>query len=129
MTYFMGLDLGTSAIKCILVDEAGTVIGSHSVEYPLQQPHPGWAEQHPEDWWNATIAGIQGLLANTGISGDAVAGVGFSGQMHGSVFLDQGSRSSGLRCYGATSAPRSNAPTSRQPSAKPSSAASLAIGR
>ncbi|WP_310222471.1 xylulokinase [Paenibacillus qinlingensis] len=89
MTYFMGLDLGTSAIKCILVDEAGTVIGSHSVEYPLYQPHPGWAEQQPEDWWQATIAGIQGLLATTGVEASSVAGVGFSGQMHGSVFLDE----------------------------------------
>ncbi|MGO4273822.1 FGGY family carbohydrate kinase, partial [Paenibacillus sp. TAF58] len=51
MSYFMGIDLGTSAVKCILVDDSGQVIGSHSIEYPLQQPHPGWAEQHPEDWW------------------------------------------------------------------------------
>ncbi|WNR47109.1 xylulokinase [Paenibacillus roseipurpureus] len=85
----MGLDLGTSAIKCILVDEKGTVIGSHSVEYPLSQPQPGWAEQQPEDWWNATVAGIRGLLTSTGVTGAEVGGIGFSGQMHGSVFLDE----------------------------------------
>ncbi|MDU0204134.1 MULTISPECIES: xylulokinase [Paenibacillus] len=89
MSYFMGLDLGTSAVKCILVDNSGNVIGSHSVEYPLQQPHPGWAEQHPEDWWNATVEGIRALLTKTNIPGSDVAGIGFSGQMHGSVFLDE----------------------------------------
>ena len=88
MSYFLGLDLGTSAVKCILVDEQGAVIGSHSVEYPLDQPHPGWAEQHPADWWQGTVAGIRALLATTGIGGAAVAGIGLSGQMHGSVFLD-----------------------------------------
>ena len=85
----MGLDLGTSAIKCILVDENGYVIGSHSVEYPLYQPQPGWAQQQPEDWWNATVAGIRGLLASSGVTGADIAGIGFSGQMHGSVFLDE----------------------------------------
>jgi xylulokinase len=89
LRYFLGIDLGTSAVKCILVDDKGTVTGSHSVEYPLLQPHPGWAEQNPEDWWQGSIKGIQGLLAKTGVSGDEVVGIGFSGQMHGSVFLDE----------------------------------------
>ncbi|CAG7625069.1 Xylulose kinase [Paenibacillus solanacearum] len=88
MTYFLGIDLGTSAVKCLLVDEAGTVRTSHSVEYPLLQPQPGWAEQHPEDWWNGTADCIRALLAKAGVSGEEVAGVGLSGQMHGSVFLD-----------------------------------------
>jgi xylulokinase len=88
MGYFMGLDLGTSAVKCILVDEKGQVTSSHSEEYPLLQPHPGWAEQNPEDWWNATLVGIRQLLAKSGVKGEEVAGIGFSGQMHGSVFLD-----------------------------------------
>lgn len=83
MSYFMGLDLGTSAVKCILVDDTGNVIGSHSVEYPLQQPHPGWAEQHPEDWWNATIQGIRALLTKTNIAGSDVAGIGFSARCTG----------------------------------------------
>ncbi|MCD1259068.1 xylulokinase [Paenibacillus athensensis] len=88
MSYFLGLDLGTSAVKCILVDERGAVAGSHSVEYPLDQPHPGWAEQHPEDWWQGTVQGIRELLDHTGTSGVDIIGIGFSGQMHGSVFLD-----------------------------------------
>ena len=89
MNYFLGIDLGTSAVKCILVAEDGSVAGSHSEEYPLLQPHPGWAEQHPEDWWNQSAACIRGLLAKTGIPAAQVAGVGLSGQMHGSVFLDE----------------------------------------
>ncbi|CAG7650786.1 xylulokinase [Paenibacillus allorhizosphaerae] len=88
MAYFLGIDLGTSAVKCILVDEAGSVKAGHSVEYPLLQPEPGWAEQHPEDWWNGTADCIRALLAQSGVNGEEVAGIGLSGQMHGSVFLD-----------------------------------------
>ncbi|PZE20963.1 xylulokinase [Paenibacillus xerothermodurans] len=88
MSYFLGIDLGTSAVKCVLVDSAGTVKASHSVEYPLLQPEPGWAEQHPEDWWRSTAAAIRALLAKASVSGGEVVGVGLSGQMHGSVFLD-----------------------------------------
>ncbi|MDF2962898.1 MAG: xylulokinase [Paenibacillus sp.] len=90
LTYFLGIDLGTSAVKCILVDDQGGVKGSHSVEYPLLQPQPGWAEQNPEDWWEGTAACIQALLAKTSVHGSEVAGIGLSGQMHGSVFLDRG---------------------------------------
>jgi xylulokinase len=89
LAYFLGIDLGTSAVKCILVNDIGEVKASHSLEYPLLQPQPGWAEQHPEDWWKATAACIKGLLEKASLNGDDVAGVGLSGQMHGSVFLDQ----------------------------------------
>ncbi|MFC0213784.1 xylulokinase [Paenibacillus chartarius] len=89
MKYYLGIDIGTSAVKCIVVDEEGTVKGSHSAEYPLLQPNPGWAEQHPEDWWEGSASCIRELLNKTGISGEDVAGVGLSGQMHGSVFLDE----------------------------------------
>ncbi|MBC8079540.1 MAG: xylulokinase [Gorillibacterium sp.] len=89
MTYFLGIDLGTSAVKCILVDREGQVKAGHSVEYPLLQPHPGWAEQNPEDWWHGTGACIKALLDKSGVTADKIEGVGLSGQMHGSVFLDQ----------------------------------------
>ncbi|WP_284640923.1 xylulokinase [Paenibacillus silviterrae] len=88
MSYFLGIDLGTSAVKCILVDEQGAVKGSHSVEYPLLQPQPGWAEQQPEDWWNGSSTCIRELLEKCQVRGEEVAGIGLSGQMHGSVFLD-----------------------------------------
>jgi xylulokinase len=87
--YFLGIDIGTSAVKCILVDETGAVKGSHSAEYPLLQPHPGWAEQRPEDWWEGSAACIKALLDKTGVRNEEVSGVGLSGQMHGSVFLDE----------------------------------------
>ncbi|MDB5056326.1 MAG: xylulokinase [Bacilli bacterium] len=88
MAYFLGIDLGTSAVKCILVDEQGNVNGNHSVEYPLLQPRPGWAEQNPEDWWLGTRACIQQLLRQTKAKDEQILGIGLSGQMHGSVFLD-----------------------------------------
>ncbi|MCS7460151.1 xylulokinase [Paenibacillus doosanensis] len=89
MNYFLGIDLGTSAVKCILVSGQGQVKASHSTEYPLLQPQPGWAEQHPEDWWTGTAECIRRLLEKSGVQGSEVAGIGLSGQMHGSVFLDR----------------------------------------
>lgn len=89
MAYFLGIDLGTSAVKCILVDDSGTVIGSHSEEYALLQPRPGWAEQNPRDWWKGTQACIRQLLVKTMIPNGEISGIGLSGQMHGSVFLDK----------------------------------------
>jgi xylulokinase len=88
MTFFLGIDLGTSAVKCLLVDENGEVKASHSVEYPLLTPHPGWAEQHPEDWWEGTVRCVRELMAKSGVDAASVASIGLSGQMHGSVFLD-----------------------------------------
>lgn len=89
MSCFLGVDLGTSAVKCILVDENGNVIADHSVEYPLLQPRPGWTEQRPEDWWSGTKEAIAALLTKANIKGSDIKGIGFSGQMHGSVFLDR----------------------------------------
>ncbi|WP_040951619.1 xylulokinase [Gorillibacterium massiliense] len=89
MSYFLGIDLGTSAVKCILVANDGAVKAGHSVEYPLLTPKPGWAEQNPEDWWTGTAACIRQLLDKAGVKGEDIAGVGLSGQMHGSVFLDK----------------------------------------
>lgn len=89
MNYFLGIDLGTSAVKCILVNDQGAVVASRSEEYPLSQPQPGWAEQNPMDWWEKSALCIRELLKKAGIDGAQVAGVGLSGQMHGSVFLDE----------------------------------------
>jgi len=89
MGYFLGIDLGTSAVKCILVDECGRVKAGKSVEYPLNQPHPGWAEQNPGDWWAGTAECIRLLLRKAKVSAGEVRGIGLSGQMHGSVFLDR----------------------------------------
>lgn len=83
---YIGIDLGTSAVKLLLMDGDGTVKNIVSREYPLEFPHPGWCEQHPKDWYRETMQGIKELLH--GFSGDEVAGIGFGGQMHGLVILD-----------------------------------------
>jgi xylulokinase len=87
--YLIGLDVGTSGTKAILIDEAGALKSSSTVEYPLYTPQPLWAEQPPSDWWNATCMAVRSLLEQSGIPPSAVVGIGLSGQMHGSVFLDE----------------------------------------
>jgi xylulokinase len=89
MTYFLGLDIGTSAVKAALVDERGRVKGAASVAHPLSTPHPGWAEQKPEDWWKSTVSAVRRLLAACRVRPGLIASVGISGQMHSSVFLDR----------------------------------------
>ncbi len=89
MAYYLGLDIGTSGTKALLVDEHGAKIASDTQEYPLSTPRPLWAEQDPADWWAACVASTQAVLRRAGIDPSAVKGVGLSGQMHGSVFLDK----------------------------------------
>ena len=84
MKYLIGIDIGTSAVKTVLFDEKLNKISSSTIEYPLYQPQNGWAEQNPEDWWNATLESIQIVTENV----DRVDGIGLSGQMHGLVMLD-----------------------------------------
>ena len=88
MKYVIGVDLGTSATKTVLFDEQLHVKASASKAYPLSQPENGWAEQRPEDWYEATAETIRTVLEQSGIDAHDVAGVGLSGQMHGLVMLD-----------------------------------------
>lgn len=83
---YIGVDLGTSACKFLLVDENGEVKNTVTKEYPLFFPHPGWSEQDPAHWWNACLEGIPELLR--GFDASQVAGIGAGGQMHGLVALD-----------------------------------------
>jgi xylulokinase len=85
-TLFVGLDIGTSGVKAILIDASGAVLASRTAPLSLSTPHPGWAEQDPNAWWEATITALRDVLAESGNAG--VAAVGISGQMHSSVFLD-----------------------------------------
>ena len=87
--YLIGLDIGTSGAKCILVDDAGVVIASSTQEYPLYTPKPGWAEQDPKDWWDAVVRGLKVILPKSGVDLADIAGVSYSGQMHGLVALDE----------------------------------------
>jgi xylulokinase len=85
----LGIDIGTSGTKTLLVDEDGRRLASAVAEYPLSTPRPGWAEQDPADWWTATQHTVRQVLRDADISGSEVRAVGLSGQMHGSVFLDR----------------------------------------
>ncbi len=90
MDLYIGVDLGTSAMKLLLMDRTGTIHNIVTKAYPLEFPHPGWSQQDPEDWRKALMEGIPQLLA--GFDGGAVAGIGVGGQMHGLVVLDGGDR-------------------------------------
>ena len=102
---FLGVDVGTSGVKAILVDPAGDVVASATTALTLATPRPGWAEQDPEAWWRASVASIRRVTES---APDArVAGVGISGQMHSSVFLDRSGdviRPALLWCDGRTTA-------------------------
>jgi len=87
--YLIGIDIGTSGCKSILIDGEGKVIGYSLQEYPLLSPRPGWTEQDPADWWKAVQVSVWRLLRKTGISSNAVKCLGLSGQMHGLVALDK----------------------------------------
>lgn len=87
MKLYIGVDLGTSAVKLLLMDEQGEIKNVVSKEYPLEFPQPGWSQQKPEDWRKAIMEGIPELL--TGFHGMDVAGIGCGGQMHGLVILDE----------------------------------------
>ncbi len=87
--YVLGIDLGTTGVKSLLLDEDGTVAGTATAPLTLSTPRPGWSEQAPADWWDATRASIRTLLDRSGVDGAAIAGVGISGQMHGAVLLDE----------------------------------------
>ena len=84
---YIGVDLGTSAVKLLLMDSEGRIVNIVSREYPLYFPHPGWSEQKPEDWYEQTMAGIEELIKD--VDKSQVAGISFGGQMHGLVILDQ----------------------------------------
>jgi xylulokinase len=84
---YIGVDLGTSAVKLLLMEGNGAIKKIVSKEYPLYFPNPGWSEQKPEDWWTQVIAGIKELTAECDKS--QVAGISFGGQMHGLVILDE----------------------------------------
>lgn len=84
--YYIGIDLGTSSVKLLLVDENGGICNEVTREYPLEFPQPGWSQQAPEDWKKAVLEGIPALLS--GFDAGQVAGIGCGGQMHGLVVLD-----------------------------------------
>jgi len=87
--YLLGIDVGTTGTKALLIDTSGKVVASATKEYPLHTPRPGWAEQDPADWWRGTVDAIREVMAKAGARPEEVRGLGLSGQQHGSVFLDR----------------------------------------
>jgi xylulokinase len=87
--FWLGLDVGTTGSRAIIMNEVGKVIAGASADHaPMAQPHPTWAEQDPEDWWRASQEAIRAALSLAGLTGKDITGVGLSGQMHGAVMLD-----------------------------------------
>ena len=84
---YIGVDLGTSAVKLLYMYESAKVLNIVSKEYPISFPKPGWSEQNPEDWFTQSVEGMKELTE--GIDRSQVAGIGFGGQMHGLVMLDE----------------------------------------
>ncbi|MEN6358423.1 MAG: xylulokinase [Armatimonadota bacterium] len=91
MDYLLGIDVGTSGVKVLLINASrdGEVAATSAKTYPLYTPRPLWSEQEPEDWWQATAAGIREVIQVSGVDPSRIKGIGLSGQMHGSVFLDE----------------------------------------
>lgn len=89
MTYLLGIDVGTTGTKTLLIQDDGKVVASASEEYPLHTPQPNWSEQDPADWWRAVCGSVRAVLDKVPGAATHIAGIGLSGQMHGAVFLDQ----------------------------------------
>ncbi|MBE5969443.1 MAG: xylulokinase [Lachnospiraceae bacterium] len=89
MNYLIGIDVGTSSTKAILIDENGKVMLTESEKYPMYQPHNGWAEQKPEDWKKAAFTVIKRLVKNSKLKSSDIKAIGLTGQMHGLVMLDE----------------------------------------
>jgi xylulokinase len=83
----LGIDIGTTGSKALLLEEDGSVLATATSEYPMHTPQPLWAEQNPEDWWSATVTSIRSVVATAG-NLSSIAAVGLTGQMHGLVLLD-----------------------------------------
>jgi xylulokinase len=93
MMKLIGIDVGTGGTRVLLVDAAGKVVASMVREHvPFRSPQAGWAEQDPEDWWQAAVHAVPALLKETSTAPEEIAAVGLSGQMHGAVLLDRADR-------------------------------------
>jgi xylulokinase len=86
--YLLGIDVGTTGGKALLIRPDGGVAAERTTEYPMSTPRPLWAEQNPAEWWTAMVASIRRVLAEAGASGGQIVGIGLTGQMHGLVLLD-----------------------------------------
>ena len=88
MHYLIGIDIGTTSARTIIIDEDGSLIASSNKEYPLITIKSGWSEQNPQDWWEAVVYTINEVLSDSNVQASEIVCIGLTGQMHGSVFLD-----------------------------------------
>ena len=88
MAYLIGIDVGTTGAKTLVIDDQGHVVARAVEEYPMYTPRPQWAEQDPEDWWQATVRSVRRVLKESRIRPAEIAGIGLTGQMHGMVMVD-----------------------------------------
>lgn len=88
MAYYLGIDIGTSGTKSLIIDESGTAIAEATATYPLATPKPLWTEQDPDHWWLAVQSTVKAVMKKSKLKPNAVRAIGLSGQMHGSVFLN-----------------------------------------
>ena len=88
--HLLAIDLGTSSVKVLLATESGRILAQAGAEYPLDQPHPNHAEQSPKNWWQATVTAVRTALAQVEGEATSVSAIALSGQMHGTVLLNQG---------------------------------------
>jgi xylulokinase len=89
MSHLMGIDVSTTGVKALLINESGDVAGTATTDLMISTPQPLWSEQDPADWWNGAVSSIRRVLKDTGLSGDQIVGIGLTGQMHGLTLLDQ----------------------------------------
>ncbi len=89
MTYMLGLDVGTSGAKAVLIAADGRVIATATEEYPISTPYSLWSEQDPADWWRGSQAALRRVVLESGVAATQIVGLGLTGQMHGAVFLDE----------------------------------------
>jgi xylulokinase len=90
MSNLLGIDIGTCSVKTIIIDtDNAQTLSTTTCEYPIQKPSFGYAEQNPEDWWNATVITVRQAVIKSGVNPESIVGIGLSGQMHGTVCLDK----------------------------------------
>lgn len=92
MSLYLGIDIGTSGTKTLLMDPKGRIVAEATATYPLHHPRPLWSEQNPDDWWQATVKTVRAVVKQSRAKAVDVRAIGLSGQMHGSVFLDKQNR-------------------------------------
>ena len=100
---YLGIDIGTSSVKAVLIDQDGAIVTQASDPLTVSRPAPGFSEQDPQAWWQATVTAVRSLPA---AQRAAVRAVGLSGQMHGATLLDEKDRPCVRRSFGTTVAPR-----------------------